>query len=419
MRRFSKFLTVTASAALLSGCAAQHQLHRVAVDYNEMVAETSDELTLLNIVRAAHRYPMHFTTVSSLRGNASFSTSASLSPSFPGTNITDAPGGKTSVNEGTDVSSSLSVSASSSPSFDVAVLNTENFQRGIMNPVPASLVDSYIAQGWRDDLIAALFIERITFYNSNKERIGVLDNDPGDEKGACFLNFIRKHQLVPTRESSDDTPLIAWSDLKANTSLSDITTLDGKNYDLSDDKTQVVRKGTSSLALRANHVGENDSDNVALQGRLAALSDSECTASLLPDGNTKGLFSGLKADDEKDIRVSALSGVSETNFADAVITFRSVQGVFYFLGEVARPRVTNGVPKFDYKLRDGSLIFHLRKGGGAVINTRFDGKRFGINESSDLNKDRSVQVIALLQQVLNLQKNAKDLPTTQTVNIVP
>ena len=421
--KISTTIVVSCAAIALSGCAAQRQLHGVAIDYNDMVAETSDELTLLNVVRAAHRYPMHFTTVSSLRGNASFSGSLGAGASFPGTNVSTNAGGTSVSNEGNDFSSSVGISASSSPSFDVAVLNTEKFQRGIMDPVPASLVDSYIAQGWPDDLIAALFIERITFYDAKGNRLGVLDNDPGHAKGACFLNFILRHELVPTRESSEDTRLVAWSAVQGNSSLSDIKTLDGSSYDIDKDQ-QIVRKGKSSLVLRADHVSDGESV-MAQGGALAAAVSNNCTSGLSPAAGAEGLFSVASEggdDGASDIKVLPAGNPGAAGggtFAKAVITFRSIQGAFYFLGEVARPGIGLESEPFPYRLRDGSSVFRLHPGAGRAITAKFRGARFGIDDTNGGANDRSLQVIDLLQQVLNLQKSADQLPATRTVNIVP
>lgn len=414
MRRFSKFLTVTASAALLSGCAAQHQLHRVAVDYNEMVAETSDELTLLNIVRAAHRYPMHFTTVSSLRGNASFSGSLGPNIGFKGDEITTAAGATTVEDFGREVGSSLGVSASSSPSFDVAVLNTENFQRGIMQPLPASLIETLIEQGWRDDLIAMLFIEKITFFGEDNKEIGVMQNDPGDPETICFQDFLFRHRLVPDTIKAEDTKLFDWADVRGNTSLSEIATLDGSKYDIVN--SILVRKVSDSFVLKADHQGLGTVD-AGERDRIGTETSGICNLSLSADATAKGSLSFPEEEGATDLKIAGSGEEREAGFKKATITFRSIQAAFYFLGEVVRPPEDEKDVKLAYRLRNGATLFQLAGNGSGAISTAFRGSRYSVAAPSY--DDRSVQVIALLQQVLNLQKNAKDLPTTQTVNIVP
>src|SRR5688572_33146174 len=49
-------LFMAASAVLVSACAFPGQVQRIAIDYNEAVANTSNELTFLNIVRARERH---------------------------------------------------------------------------------------------------------------------------------------------------------------------------------------------------------------------------------------------------------------------------------------------------------------------------------------------------------------------------
>ena len=77
-RRFARLAACTLSAALLGGCAFSPQLSQVAVDHNRMVAKSADELTLLNIVRASRRFPLHFTAVTEVNGNARISVDAQI-----------------------------------------------------------------------------------------------------------------------------------------------------------------------------------------------------------------------------------------------------------------------------------------------------------------------------------------------------
>ena len=70
-----KSLGACAAVALLGGCAFNQSLQRVAVDHNRMVADSTDELMLLNIVRSRYRMPMHFSRVTSMSGDVNLELS--------------------------------------------------------------------------------------------------------------------------------------------------------------------------------------------------------------------------------------------------------------------------------------------------------------------------------------------------------
>jgi hypothetical protein len=122
------------AAALLGGCAFRPQLHAVAIDHNRLVADSANELTLLNILRARDRQPMHFTSTNVLRGNAQVSLSGSVGA------FIDEDGLQT-------ISPSLGVEALSNPSFDIVIYDKQDFQNGIMRPVEPRLYQYFLWNG--------------------------------------------------------------------------------------------------------------------------------------------------------------------------------------------------------------------------------------------------------------------------------
>ncbi|MEM8724458.1 MAG: hypothetical protein AAGE86_02950, partial [Pseudomonadota bacterium] len=145
-----RLLGLALGAGALTGCAFAPQLQRVAMDQNQMVAEVEDELTLLNIVRASHRFPLHFTAVSEVNGNVEVSGSLGLDAALKSGVDTFEPG--------------TGLGAKTAPNFRATVLATEKFQRGIQQPITAQTVAYYLDAGWPDQLIMALFVERVDVY---------------------------------------------------------------------------------------------------------------------------------------------------------------------------------------------------------------------------------------------------------------
>jgi hypothetical protein len=132
-------VTFVVLLALLAGCAYAPKEHiaRDANALNEAVEESTNRMFVLNVLRAADRRPMHFTSVSGFRGSLTnaFST-GELSTNFgPG----DPPGTKYGV--------APSATFSASPGYDIAVLDTQEFYQGILSPVSLESARYFIDQG--------------------------------------------------------------------------------------------------------------------------------------------------------------------------------------------------------------------------------------------------------------------------------
>jgi hypothetical protein len=141
-------LLVTLFAA---GCAVVDQYSGRAVGYNVEAEQASQQAILLNIVRAYLRRPMQFTSVSTITGTASTSGTFGMSIPFGA--------GGAAYKTGTP-----SATISGGPTFTVPVLDTQEFYYGIMNPIPGSIFDLYIQNGYQRDLLFNLFIEKIVVH---------------------------------------------------------------------------------------------------------------------------------------------------------------------------------------------------------------------------------------------------------------
>jgi hypothetical protein len=153
-------LASAVAATSLAGCAVVDKYSGRAVDYNIEAEQAQGQGLLLNIVRAYLRRPMQFTTVSSITGTATATGSLQYTapvnipfrPSTLGTSIAQFPGLNTWTSGG---------SLSGGPTFTVPVLDTQEFYNGILKPIPAQLWNLYTQQGYAQDLLVNLFVEKI------------------------------------------------------------------------------------------------------------------------------------------------------------------------------------------------------------------------------------------------------------------
>ena len=277
----NKWLTILTISTLLSGCAFHQQLEDVAIDSNKLVANTANESTFMNVLRARDRMPMHFTSIRYVRGGMNFSTTAGIGTSLVEKGVGDTLDNSGAITQSTrsngvdTFSPSLNATVSTSPNFELAIYDSEEFQNGILTPVKASVVEYYLQNGWKDDLLSALFIDRVEFEVSSRKpplsndsaaslsKEGIespkdlspvwrtlfsLRNSP-DPARSRFYNFVRFFEMTSTTLDVPDTEIADFSEFKANLRLSDLEQLDGKSFDLDSERNAVVRKGGSSKSI--------------------------------------------------------------------------------------------------------------------------------------------------------------------------
>jgi hypothetical protein len=115
--------------------------------YDAAVAETANELLLLNAVRASQHYPMSFTLVGNVQGGPQLQ--GSLSGML---NFSNAVGLTTS-----NVSPNASTIAPGYSLFALSNLNDGESMERLRKPISRDIIDSFIKAGWPTELIHLLY----------------------------------------------------------------------------------------------------------------------------------------------------------------------------------------------------------------------------------------------------------------------
>ena len=92
------------------------------------------------------------------------------------------------------------------------------------------------------------------------------------------------------------------------------------------------------------------------------------------------------------------------------ITFRSTESVIRFVGrylQASDPAALGGIPLFS--VVDG-------RPSGSLVSASVLNQRYSI--ANDANRRRNMQVLALIQQLLNLHKESADRPLTVPVQVI-
>lgn len=398
----------------LGGCSFAPVMSDHVVKYNAMVAKTSDQLLLLNILRAKDRLPMHFTAFNVVRGSYQLSTAGGLTASF-GRNPT-APFGAT-----------LGLTGTTTPSFELDILDKKKFMSGILMPVSMSLINYYWQQGWPKEMLLHLFIRKIEDKRI-KQYVGgsIVLSTPtapisgkisselckgemsGLEKFQCKIRAMGLRISVGPRKPFG--PL-----MNAETAA--------KYFD----KLVAIKK--NGLVLIKNKVGmyqfhkaasfvfcaTNKPGSEAKPKEIEWSSEIPChEPGVVSIAGEQGLVN-IAGADIKDVKNRIF------------VHIRSPEAILYYLGEITRLYERKGiiVPIIKGRRR-GEILFFARKADGspAATNLRvtFNGTTYVIPKTDPIKgKDRrvrSMHVLSLLNQLFALHKEADELPSARAVTVV-
>lgn len=130
----------------LTGCLSPIAMHRAVIEYDRTVHQVEAELLLLNIARARHYRPVHFTAVSSVAATFDFRTSAGLRGGLgPATDAVERP---LTLEYGTSVAEN--------PTVTIVPIAGEEFTKRILRPLDESHFDFLVRQGFDLSMILRL-----------------------------------------------------------------------------------------------------------------------------------------------------------------------------------------------------------------------------------------------------------------------
>jgi hypothetical protein len=167
-------LLATLIVGAISGCIHLEHFSGQATEFNIQVADAQNKTMLLNIVRAANRFPMHFTEMSTLSGTGTRTEGGTLT----------APVGILNGGMGTG-SVAPTFSVTETPTFNVAVLETQEFYKGMLHPLTPDQIANYVGEGLPVDLVYKLMFGQIMYQESPIAEPKRIENNfhPIDFKG--------------------------------------------------------------------------------------------------------------------------------------------------------------------------------------------------------------------------------------------
>ncbi len=136
MQKATSFLAKIALCAVvfsMTGCSLAGPVLQGATDYNKMASDYSDQVLVASVLRARDSLPIDMTNLSTITGSMSVQGTLGLTVPFG-----NGPGSRNSAGP--------TVMGTSSPTWNMAPLNTQGFTLGMLQPVSPT----YLASKWDD-----------------------------------------------------------------------------------------------------------------------------------------------------------------------------------------------------------------------------------------------------------------------------
>ena len=141
---------------MLSGCLSPIALNRAVVVYDEAVASSMSEQLLINIARAQHHQPLHFTRVSNIAATFDFRFSAGASPALTG----DAGSALVPIFGG---------SMAENPTISIVPIQGDEFTKRLLTPFHHSKLALLLRQHFDIDLMLRMMAQEVRLQPQKKQ----------------------------------------------------------------------------------------------------------------------------------------------------------------------------------------------------------------------------------------------------------
>jgi hypothetical protein len=438
------------------GDAINHQIF----DYYQVNDLASNQIILLNILYARDGAPLHFSELSQIRGQ--LSANASASTTFPFGVIGHA-------NPAPRDLATLGATVSSSPSFDIASLDTKDFTAGVMEPITPEAIKYFLNEAVDYRMVLTLLVSGIRPAGSSE----MVLNAPTDSRIVCnetphvfgsnaeltnfrileagepcanrfseffaFLNIINHiNRPYPVSIQTPPRPVGPPFTLTMNSNLRAITSIDPTKYKLKrlpSGQYQLMTVPHSSMIVLCET--EGNSARVA-----SVLSDSDNAPSRVPADacSTRGSY-----DDDETAGAASPAKMVTIGITPGTFTLelRSTLEVIRYVGQIlafqeaeteAHPRLPERCITLQFIPYDashetckGGVLIHLLKTAVADVppdlSVLYHGDRWSLpapHSCADQDRcDHSQETMSIISLLLNRNKSAKDIPSTPAVEVVP
>ncbi len=432
--------------SVVCGCGLVDSIGPRSVHYNDEMADSKSGTILLNIIRAAYSMPLQFTDLSqftagaSVEGSIGAQTGAGIP--VPLNALSNMLARTATVSPQIALGGKLNATSSTQG----VNLNSQEFYKGLQDPLSKKQIHYYLtgnATSLEDWQLFSLFISNITVYNRRHDAepkwvhtlYGRADSIDNFEAFTWSLRTLINKGLTMAKVPAVSTPVgpaldavqASNPELLAALVTSSTAEKTGLTLTTVDDETEGAPK-----TYQLKRGGEKDF-RFCFAPELAKLNPALWTERRtelripleVPLFFTKlrppiawGKISTKNSCGRKKPDVKEKEGV---NFET-----RSLEGIFYFLGEMVRTELglgLDGVPtSLATQFEGESCAYRLfsvkpRRPSHGEIGVKYKGQWFSVEVDPSGLCNSSSRVLQILADLWALKSSAKDFPTSNVVTI--
>lgn len=184
-RQLTISIILTLLATQMSG-ASPLAMHRAVMAYDRTVSQVESKMLLLNIARARHHRPLHFTAVSSVAATFDFRSNAGITGELFQGVFAGAPQGFTK----NFYTFNLGVSVSENPTVNIIPIQGEDCTKRILAPMDEAKLGFLLHRGVNPAMLLRLMTEAILVERQGEDIVTVLPNHPSHIDG--YSEFRRR-----------------------------------------------------------------------------------------------------------------------------------------------------------------------------------------------------------------------------------
>ncbi len=166
------------SAVILSGCLSPMTLNRAVGVYDEAITNAASKQLLMNIARAHHHQPLHFTGVSNVAATFDFSFSAGATPALGGL-------------AGAVLMPIFGGSVSENPTISIVPVEGEEFTKRLLTPFQQVKLTLLLRQRYDIDLLLRLMAQEVRIQHPTSQI--AYRNLPSDPQGYEMFRRVVLH----------------------------------------------------------------------------------------------------------------------------------------------------------------------------------------------------------------------------------
>jgi hypothetical protein len=200
-------ITLAAVAAALlpmgaGGCASAIALDHAVMAYDSTTAQSVSKQLLLNIARARHNQPMHFTAISNIAATYKFSVSGGIGPAATG-------------DRGGLIVPFAGAGLEENPTISISPMQGEEFTQRLLTPFEERKLTLLLRQGYDIDALLRLMVAEVLVEREGAGIVSVKHNRPSDRQGYAYFRRLVAHlSSIQDRHALHVEPLhfvYAWT----------------------------------------------------------------------------------------------------------------------------------------------------------------------------------------------------------------